>query len=315
MISSIRSQAWNTDDDWSGITNITERRRRQSRLGQRNYRKRKLLQKFQAIAAAADTESTSINENKQNLNQLSAASDKSTITNGDPPLTPPKSFYERTLKQIITIGDSEQDVLLICNDQAAEFAQRFFPDYNMETHQLSDLATVVHLNVLNGMYRNALAVRVSWHDMADDDGISPFNKYGPPRDPTTMTDSPPPPSLLPTETQKAVVHHPWIDLIPFHEMRDCIIIAVAAGVLDEEELCLTLSGHPEYMDGELTSFVVWGLPWDHKNWELSIGILRKWGWLLQSCTEMVETTNYWRERRGEAKIRIKAGGYVEELEQ
>ncbi|KAK6530359.1 hypothetical protein TWF694_003715 [Orbilia ellipsospora] len=311
MTSSV-PQVWSSNDDWSGITNIAERRRRQSRLGQRNYRKRKLLQRFQALAAAAETTESNATENLNAQYQLSAAFTEGTNISSNQP-TPHKSFYERTVKQVIRLGDTEQDVILICNDQAAEFVQRFFPDYNLQRHQLSDLATVVHLNVLNAMYRNGLAVGVSWFDMANDDGISPFNQYGP-TDPTTSAKDSLPPSLLPTETQKRVVHHPWIDLIPFHEMRDCIINALDRELLDEEELCLTLSGHPEYMDGELTSFVVWGLPWDSKSWELSMGILRKWGWLLQNCHQVVETTNYWRERRGERKIIYKSGGYIEEYE-
>jgi hypothetical protein len=43
------------------------------------------------------------------------------------------------------------------------------------------------------------------------------------------------------------------------------------------------------------------------NWEVSPGFLRKWGWLLNGCEEMLRATDEWRESRGEASLAIEVG--------
>lgn len=49
-------------------------------------------------------------------------------------------------------------------------------------------------------------------------------------------------------------------------------------------------------------FIVWGEPWSPDAWEVSEGFVRKWGFLLQGCTEIFESTNKWRVSRGEEKL-------------
>ncbi|EPS40353.1 hypothetical protein H072_5852 [Dactylellina haptotyla CBS 200.50] len=292
---------WGMDDDWSGITNATERRKRQNRLGQRAYRQRKHFQKFiKHDPTAAEQLGVTSGDQAQCQDDLSR----------NKPVAPRLGRRRGVPQQVISCRDSNQAfVLMICNDRAAEFAQRFLPDFRLCAQQLSDLSTVVHLNILNALYSNGLAVGVTYYDMTHDDGISPFNKYGP-EDPRVAADATSPPgNLLPTEMQKAVVHHPWLDLIPFASMRDSIIRAAQANLLDEDELCDALYGLAG--DDELTSFVVWGAAWDKENWELSTGFLKTWGWLLGDCPDVLEATNCWRERRGEAKINNT--GYIEEL--
>jgi hypothetical protein len=53
---------------------------------------------------------------------------------------------------------------------------------------------------------------------------------------------------------------------------------------------------------EKPALVVWGDPLDPYAWEVSIGFLRKWGFLLKDCSEILYATDYWRERRGGRKI-------------
>ncbi|CAN9292746.1 unnamed protein product [Alternaria alternata] len=53
---------------------------------------------------------------------------------------------------------------------------------------------------------------------------------------------------------------------------------------------------------ESPSLLVWGEPWDIWKWEVNIEFLRKWSHLLDGCTTLLESTNYWRRRRGERPI-------------
>ncbi|KAH8648984.1 hypothetical protein BGZ60DRAFT_422771 [Tricladium varicosporioides] len=113
-----------------------------------------------------------------------------------------------------------------------------------------------------------------------------------------------PPNLLPTPTQLAVIHDPWIDLLPCPQMRDNLILA--DGNYDEEELCGDLVGglYEGFDEVECKGIMVWGEPWSPTGWEATEGFVRKWGWILRGCHEAVQATNYWRSKRGEEKLVI-----------
>ncbi|GAQ08659.1 hypothetical protein ALT_5980 [Aspergillus lentulus] len=97
-----------------------------------------------------------------------------------------------------------------------------------------------------------------------------------------------PPQLLPTALQQTVPHGDWIDLFPSPEGRDRLILAVAAGSLDEDELwadCIggLYEGLPDaaHVDGdagvERHGMIVGSPPWDIRGWEITKGSLEKWG--------------------------------------
>lgn len=115
-----------------------------------------------------------------------------------------------------------------------------------------------------------------------------------------------PPSLIPTELQRTVLHEPWVDLFPLPALRDNIIRA--SGTYDKCELCDDALG--TMFDEELSnhdernSIVVWGEPWDVNSWEIMEGFARKWGWLLVGCGELIAATNRWRAIRGERPLCI-----------
>lgn len=50
------------------------------------------------------------------------------------------------------------------------------------------------------------------------------------------------------------------------------------------------------------NLVVWGDAADPKAWEATVPFLKKWGWLVKGCTGLIESTNFWRERRGDRRI-------------
>jgi hypothetical protein len=48
--------------------------------------------------------------------------------------------------------------------------------------------------------------------------------------------------------------------------------------------------------------ILWGEPWSEDGWEISEGFARKWSFLLKGCTDLIESTNRWREARGEERL-------------
>ncbi|GJC87783.1 hypothetical protein ColLi_10621 [Colletotrichum liriopes] len=99
-----------------------------------------------------------------------------------------------------------------------------------------------------------------------------------------------------------IVHHPWIDLFPFPRLRDNVLLGVAAGLLDDDELCADIL---EVKDEDLSgrpSLIVWGEPSDWMAWEANEAFFRKWGFLARGCHEILRSTNHWRAKRGEKGI-------------
>ncbi|KAJ4304476.1 hypothetical protein N0V90_000002 [Kalmusia sp. IMI 367209] len=140
-------------------------------------------------------------------------------------------------------------------------------------------------------------------DHHDYNAISPFNKLGPEMGinrPTKAFEMPE--NLRPTRLQLTIEHHPWIDFFPLPRMRDNILMAVEqTGVCDEDELCRDLCHYDVETVGK-AGLIVWGEASDPRNWEASTEFLQKWGYLLCDCTELLESTNYWRFRRDDKPI-------------
>jgi hypothetical protein len=108
-------------------------------------------------------------------------------------------------------------------------------------------------------------------------------------------------TLLPTTLQQRVPHGDWIDMFPYPEGRDRLILA--AGTFDEDELWSDCIGglYEGFPDDEITrrGIIAWSPPWHIAGWEMSEGFLRKWGWLFKGLPEVLEATNRWRRERGE----------------
>jgi hypothetical protein len=113
-----------------------------------------------------------------------------------------------------------------------------------------------------------------------------------------------PASLIPTELQKSTPHDSWIDLVPSPRMRDNAI--KYAGTYDYNELCADVIGglyEPTRYPGRLSDgMLVWSDPWHVSGWELTEGFVRKWGFLLKGCRDMIEATNKWRSTRAEEPL-------------
>ncbi|KAL4955734.1 hypothetical protein BDW69DRAFT_204227 [Aspergillus filifer] len=148
-----------------------------------------------------------------------------------------------------------------------------------------------------------------------------------------------PESLAPTTIQMNIAHSSWINILPFPKLRETLIqyefefdhselVRDLVGNLVNSNLFLSippslrkipavadkqidiLHHDADDVDGEVTSaatqasLIVWGEPYSAENWEATPGFIRKWGWALASCQELVDSTNHWRRVRGEDPLHL-----------
>lgn len=152
--------------------------------------------------------------------------------------------------------------------------------------------SVTQFNILRAMFQNAATMDLTM-DILSEDIASSFNIAGP----ITFNL---PPSLQPIPTQKQIIHHPWIDLLPVQSFRNSLIVRMAE--YDDEELCGDLYGLSS-PTGKV-GLIVWGESWDPLAYELSEEVVRKWSWMLKDSPELLISTNYWRRKRGEKPLKF-----------
>ncbi|KAJ2898737.1 hypothetical protein MKZ38_003690 [Zalerion maritima] len=273
-------------EDWTGVTSTAERRKLQNRLNQRAYRQRR--NKWRGRSQPTTTSPSSGGEEEIPRKQTDSS---------------PEDVLA-TMKGHLLTPSAEQRAL------AYSLLHRIYTNYSLRSPRVSDLQLLITLNVLNAMAHNAAKLGIPSEGLCRDEFISPFNLVGPSSVTQTIEDSTsslPPPSLRPTALQMKISHHPWIDLIPFPCIRNNFLTALLTYEetgFDEDELCHDMCeverGTPS---DEKPLMIVWGAPWDPMGWEASLPFLRKWGWLIKGCeAEILESTNYWREKRGERRL-------------
>lgn len=173
------------------------------------------------------------------------------------------------------------------------------------------LPALTRINALDALIRNAVVIGITAEALESEDDSSPFTcQYQLPPTPGAAAAAAAaaralPPCLAPTTLQRTVAHHPWLDMFPIPDLRDNILRGIQAGVLDEDELCHELTC--ELLDLNTASkapLLIWGDSWDLNGWELSPGFFRRWGPLLRGCQDVLQATNHWRQKRGEARIEV-----------
>lgn len=115
-------------------------------------------------------------------------------------------------------------------------------------------------------------------------------------------------SLVPTPLQLSTPHDVWIDLLPESTMRNNAIRHM--NMIDNDDLCRDIiGGHFDGEDNiELTGIVVWNDPWCPSGWEITEGFVKKWGFLIKGCWELISATNRWRELRGDDPLLFELDG-------
>jgi hypothetical protein len=116
---------------------------------------------------------------------------------------------------------------------------------------------------------------------------------------------PPPPPIAPpdlraTDLQKMIPHESWIDIVPHPIMRDNILRNIES--IDSDELCSDCMGGIEGDSTLHRGMVLWGQSWSKYGWELGEDFIKKWEFLLKGCPELIESTNRWRDMRGEERL-------------
>ncbi|KAK3329229.1 hypothetical protein B0H66DRAFT_540474 [Apodospora peruviana] len=286
------AEARSRQDDWTGTNDAAARRRAQTRLNTRAYRKRK-AEKAQASRAgmatvAATTTETSTNPESEALvecwdDELQSVAVVPTshlkqLYNRRNPLLPPRA------------ADTPPHARNNRHSNNTKIIFPLSPDHLITILQYNSLrAMAVNRTLISGILTTPL-------DCADEERIHvvPY-----PAQPELL-----PPALLPTTLQQMVPHGDWIDLYPCPEGRDRMILA--AGQFDEDELWADCIGglYEGFPDDEMErrGMLAWSPPWHITGWEMSEGFVRKWGWLLRGLPEPLEATNRWRAERGEEPV-------------
>ncbi|PKX96323.1 uncharacterized protein P174DRAFT_448139 [Aspergillus novofumigatus IBT 16806] len=273
------AEAITRKDDWTGVTDAAARRRAQTRLNTRAYRKRKALAakeaEVKATNAATETPTKSGGKEKeamvecwditaQSVTTIPATLAKQ-ISRARKPLLPSwppaaaATAHPGSLETQPWTQSSNSIIFPLCSDH---------------------LITLLQFNTIRALATNRTLIS----------GIltTPLDCY------EEVTHVIPYPS------------HPQLG-------RDRLILAVAAGSFDEDELwadCIggLYEGFPdaEHVDGdagvERRGVIVWSPPWDIRGWEMTKGFLEKWGWLLGDLPGAMEGTNRWRRERGEEPL-------------
>lgn len=154
------------------------------------------------------------------------------------------------------------------------------------------LLPVAQYNIMRAMLANAASMGLTM-EILSEDIASYFNIAGP----VTLCL---PPSLQPSASQKQIIHHPWIDLIPIASFRNTLLSKLDK--YNEEELCGDLYG--VCGSSREVGLIVWGEAWDPTAYEVSEAVAKKWSWLLRDCPELLKSTNYWRKQRGEKPLQL-----------
>ncbi|KAI0436445.1 hypothetical protein F4803DRAFT_542276 [Xylaria telfairii] len=260
------AEATSREDDWTGTKDAAARRRAQTRLNTRAYRKRKALaKKAEASSAATGTAEALVecwDNEKQSVSVVPASRIKQ-LRNARNPLLPDKSRKGQ---------------------------------FNIVFPLSSDhLITLLQFNALRALAVNRTLISGILTTPLDcDEEVIHVIPY--PTKPELV-----PPTLLPTILQQTVPHSDWIDMFPCPEGRDHLIRA--AGTFDEDDLWADCVGglYEGFPDDEVErrGLIAWSPPWDIAGWEMSEGFLRKWGWLFIGVPGALEATNRWRVRRCE----------------
>lgn len=123
-----------------------------------------------------------------------------------------------------------------------------------------------------------------------------------------------PARLEPTKLQMHSPHPTWMDILPFPDLRDSLIrnqhnfdhlqfmeslVGDFVYIVPPDVPKQTTEEQGGYRPKEDTGLILWGEPHLSESWEATPRFLARWSWVMGECTDLVRSSNNWRQRRGE----------------
>lgn len=298
-------------EDWTGVTSTAMRRKLQNRLNQRASETPSLLLQSPYMHTRTPT-------NDSPERRRAQAQARASVTTGEEAETELELEEEEEydISTEVTLTQRSGRGSNICTEPlkrrrvigAMDFASFLHPQTPISPDH--KLLTLLHFNLIRALTQITLLLGVNPDDMYLDIE-SPFHS-------TTYAGASSllPPNLRPTHMQLAVPHHPEVDVFPFPRFRDNMI--AAADVLDDVELCEDIMFGVDDRSTDFrgvdqgdsakinpsgrTGLIVWGDPWFQSSWEVDQEFAKKYMGLFDGCEELVRSTNFWREERGESPL-------------
>ncbi|KUJ07102.1 uncharacterized protein LY89DRAFT_660834 [Mollisia scopiformis] len=296
------SHVWKADDDWTGLKEKEERKKRQNRLNQRAYRVRN---------APKDQPS-----NKRRAFRV----ERFRIT--DPPL--PNYFGSNLATSIFNVAYTASQALSSLDHTLMN--ETYFP---LSSDHLLHL---IHFNVFRALISNKLLLNDTTVLLrAGEEIVLPIhqNLCEGLTLVRTKNEKPIPRTLYPTTKQMSIAHSSWLNMFPYPQVRDNLIQHQKN--FNHRDLCNDLFGelffknvqnspYPnttsapnetasevwETWEDDVTArrkgLIVWGEPWDVNAWEITPGFLKKWSWIIEGCEEIITASNRWRAQRDEPPL-------------
>ncbi|KAI9170610.1 hypothetical protein HJFPF1_00079 [Paramyrothecium foliicola] len=255
-------------ENWAGITDRKTRKKLQNRLNKRVSRQRK-RENGADNALASSSQSPEMSSEPEDIDE---------------------TFHNCTKDNIIQKRASLE-----------RFAEQALTSYARSDPCADHRLKLMQLNIINAFTKNATTLGFHF-DWLLCEVVSPFGPCSQTRVSEMLP--PTPESLMPTSLQLGMKHHPWFDLFPLPKMRDNLLEAIATSRLTADGEQQLFEDVFESVEGgkEWSGLIVWGEPWNPRNWEVSVPFLKRWGWLLAGCPELLAATNHWRRRRGERSV-------------
>lgn len=161
------------------------------------------------------------------------------------------------------------------------------------------------LCVLAALQENCIQLGITRPMFCAEDAISPF--FRPQLDPSSPDGDVVVSSLKrmfstikydlrPSEAQITTLHHPYLDTLPFRDIRDNVIRL--ADQIDEDEFLIDSVTHWTCWGGVAGAHT--GTPWDSRSWEASDAFLQKWSVVVGGPEgELARQSRWWKAMRGE----------------
>ncbi|KAI1264494.1 hypothetical protein F5Y18DRAFT_390596 [Xylariaceae sp. FL1019] len=282
------------EDEWAGLEDAKERRKRQNRQNVRAHRLRK------ALATAIEARTCERNRDSEFASRAFLYSytghDNATSSlvqanhHAEQALAQPSGLF-RYFCWLSSQTDSAH------SEASAKMSRLMLP------LSRDHLLPLIQFNVMRAAVTNMIILGMGDYNT---DVCSLFWNPLPPFSPPAEV----PDTLLPTALQLATPHQRWIDLLPHPRMRDNAIRA--QGLFDFEDLeddlmgyvCgdIVLPGEDNSVEAHDGGMVVWTDPWRPEGYEVTPKFLEKWGFLVEGCEQMLHATNRWRALRGEGPL-------------